>query len=508
MIQTPAARRWTLVATILGSSLTFIDGTVVNVALPALQADLRATITDVQWVIEAYALFLGGLILVGGSLGDQFGRKRIFLVGVIVFTFASLACGMAQSIRALIVARGVQGVGAALLVPGSLAIISATFPDAERGRAIGTWSGFSAITAAIGPVVGGWLIDHVSWRAVFFLNAPLAAMVVALSVRFMDESRDTSRSSRIDWTGAALAVLGLGAFVFGLLEWPRADVNRAIVVAMILVGVALLAAFVAVERRVAAPMVPMGLFRSRAFTLANVLTLLLYAALSMVFWLVPLNLVQVQHYSMTATGAALLPFPILMFLLSRWSGGLVGRVGSRWPLTVGPMVAAAGIALFARPGIGGSYWTTFFPAVVVVGLGMAITVAPLTTTAMAAVDVLHAGVASGVNNAVARVAGLIAIAIFGLALVRTFDARAGRALDRLNLLPEVRVVVDRELPKLAGADMQSAPLATLVAPDERRNIRRAIDDSFVFAFRVVMAAAASVALAAAAAGALITPRRE
>ena len=508
MIQTPAARRWTLVATILGSSLTFIDGTVVNVALPALQADLRATITDVQWVIEAYALFLGGLILVGGSLGDQFGRKRIFLVGVIVFTFASLACGLAQTIRGLIVARGVQGVGAALLVPGSLAIISATFPDAERGRAIGTWSGFSAITAAIGPVVGGWLIDHVSWRAVFFLNAPLAAMVVALSVRFMDESRDTSRSSRIDWTGAALAVLGLGAFVFGLLEWPRADVNRAIVVAMILVGVALLAAFVAVERRVAAPMVPMGLFRSRAFTLANVLTLLLYAALSMVFWLVPLNLVQVQHYSMTATGAALLPFPILMFLLSRWSGGLVGRVGSRWPLTVGPMVAAAGIALFARPGIGGSYWTTFFPAVVVVGLGMAITVAPLTTTAMAAVDVRHAGVASGVNNAVARVAGLIAIAIFGLALVRTFDARAGRALDRLNLLPEVRVVVDRELPKLAGADMQSAATATLVAPDERRNIRRAIDDSFVFAFRVVMAAAAAVALAAAAAGALITPRRE
>jgi EmrB/QacA subfamily drug resistance transporter len=508
VIETPAARRWTLVATILGSSLTFIDMTVVNVALPALQSSLRATITDVQWVIEAYALFLGGLILVGGSLGDQFGRKRVFLVGVIVFTAASVACGLAQSIRALIVARGAQGVGAALLMPGSLAIISSTFDDAERGRAIGTWSAFSAITSAIGPVVGGWLIEHLSWRAVFFLNAPLAAIVLALSARFMSESRDTSRSRRIDWSGATLAVLGLGGFVFGLLESPRADASRSIVTVTIIGGVASLAAFVMVERRVQAPMVPMGLFRSRTFTLANLLTLLLYAAVATIFWLLPMNLVQVQHYSMTATGAALLPFPILMFLLSRWSGGLVASVGSRLPLTVGPLVGAAGIALFARPGIGGSYWMTFFPAIVVLGLGMAITVAPLTTTAMTAVDVRHAGVASGVNNAVARVAGLVAIAIFGLALVRCFDARVSPALDQLKLSPEARAAVDRELPKLAGADLQYAEMTRSVAPDDRLKLRRAIDESFVSAFRLVMAAAAAAALAAAVAGALIRPRRE
>ena len=225
----PSARQWTLVATIVGSSLTFVDATVVNVALPALQADLHASITDVQWVIEAYALFLGGLILVGGSMGDQFGRKRIFLAGVVVFTIASVACGLAGSTRALIVARAVQGVGAAFLVPGSLAIISATFDDADRGRAIGTWSGFSAITSAIGPVAGGWLIEHVGWRSVFFLNVPLAAIVIMLSARFMTESRDTSRTSRVDWAGAGLAVVGLGGVVFALLEWPQPGASRPLV---------------------------------------------------------------------------------------------------------------------------------------------------------------------------------------------------------------------------------------------------------------------------------------
>jgi EmrB/QacA subfamily drug resistance transporter len=501
--ETRSARRWTLAATIIGSSLTFIDGTAVNVALPALQRDLHATITDVQWVIEAYALFLGALILVGGSMGDQLGRKRTFLGGVIVFTIGSIACGLAGSVHALIAARAAQGIGAAFLVPGSLAIISATFDESERGRAIGTWSGFSSIMAAVGPIAGGWLIEHVSWRAVFFLNVPLAALVIALSARFMSESRDPSRTSRIDWVGAALAVLGLGGVVFGLLEWPRPDANRPLAMAAMAGGIVSLVAFVVVERRVTGPMLRLDLFRSRTFTLANLLTLLLYGALATVLWLVPLDLIQVQRYTATRAGAAFLPFPVLMFLLSRWSGGLVARVGSRLPLTVGPAIVAAGLLLFARPGIGGSYWTTFFPAVVVLGVGMAFVVAPLTTTAMAAVDTRHAGVASGVNNAVARVAGLVAIAVFGIVLVRSFDARAAAALDRLELPAAARAAVSRELPKLAGANIDAS-----VEPAQRDAARRAIDESFVFAFRVVMTAAAGVALSAALMGALMTDRTQ
>ncbi len=346
-----ATRRWTLVATILASSMTFIDGTVVNVALPALQADLHATITDVQWVIEAYALFLGALILVGGSLGDQFGRKRVFLSGADPLHRWRPWPAASRRRRAMLIAgRALQGIGAAFLVPGSLAIISATFDEAERGRAIGTWSGFSAITTAIGPVSGGWLIEHVSWRAVFFLNVPLALLVLALSLRFIDESRDPSRSAAVDWAGAALAVLGLGGIVFGLLEWPPLGPGHPLVLGALAVGAASLVLLGVVERRAASPMLPLELFRSRTFTLANMLTLLLYAALSVVMFLMPMNLIQVQHYSATAAGAALLPFPLIMFALSRWSGGLVARVGSRLPLTIGPAIAGLGLALFARPG--------------------------------------------------------------------------------------------------------------------------------------------------------------
>jgi len=494
----PSSRRWTLVATILGSSLTFIDATVVNVALPALQKDLTATITGVQWVIEAYALLLGALILVGGSLGDQFGRRRVFLAGVWLFTFASIGCGLAGSTRTLVIARAVQGIGAAFLVPGSLAIISATFDEAERGAAIGTWSGFSAMTSAIGPVIGGWLIEHVSWRAVFFINVPLAAVVMILSLRFMNESRDPSRGARVDWAGAVLAVSGLGAIVFALLEWPRAESRKDVVIAIAACGAVLLAILIVVERRARNPMLPLGLFRSRTFTLANLFTLLLYGALATVFWLLPLNLIQVQRYSATAAGAALLPFTLLMLSLSRWSGRLVYRVGSRLPLMGGALVAACGLALFARPGIGGSFWTTFFPAVLVLGLGMALVVAPLTTTAMGAVEVQHAGVASGVNNAVSRVAGLIAIAVFGIVLVRSFDARVTVALDRLELPEPARTAVNQELPKLAGAEVTPA-----IGRQRATAVRRAIDESFRSAFAVVMLSVAGLAIAAAAVAAFI-----
>jgi EmrB/QacA subfamily drug resistance transporter len=494
----PSARQWTLAATIIGSSLTFIDATVVNVALPALQATLHATITDVQWVLESYALFLGGLILVGGSLGDQFGRKRVFLAGLWVFTIASIACGAAGSMRALIVARALQGIGAAFLVPGSLAIISATFDEADRGRAIGTWSAFGAITSAIGPVLGGWLIEHVSWRAVFFINVPLAAIVIVLSMHFMNESRDESRGSQVDWTGAALAVLGLGALVFALLEWPSAGGRRSLTFTPLIIGIASLAALLVVERRVPTPMLPLRLFASRTFSLANLLTLLVYGALAVVLWLVPLMLIQVHHYSATAAGAAFLPLPLLVFLLSRWSGAVVSRIGSRPPLTIGPVVVAAGLALIARAAADNNYWTTMFPGVTILGLGMAIVVAPLTTTVMGAVEVQHAGVASGVNNAVARIAGLVAVAALGVVLINSFGGRVGAALDRLGLAPAARAAIDRELPKLAGAQVDAA-----MADDRQAEVRQAIDASFIESFRVVMNVAAAAAIAAAVAGLLL-----
>jgi EmrB/QacA subfamily drug resistance transporter len=492
-------RRWTLIATILASAMTFIDGTVVNVALPALQADLHATITDVQWVVEAYALFLGALILVGGSMGDQLGRKRVFLAGVTFFTASSILCGFATSSRVLIIGRALQGIGAAFLVPGSLSIISATFDDAERGRAIGTWSGFSAITTAIGPVIGGWMIQHVSWRAAFFINVPLAAIVLFLSLRFMDESKDPSRTGKLDWMGALLGVVGLGGIVLGLLEWPPLGPGHPVVIGALLIGAIALALLVVVERRVANPMLPFQLFRSRTFTLANILTLLLYGALGVVLFLLPLDLIQVQHYSATEAGAALVPLAIIMFTLSRWAGGLINRVGPRIPLTIGPAIAAVGIALFARGGTGGSYWTTVFPAVCLLGFGMAITVAPLTTAVMGAVETQHSGVASGINNTVSRVAGLLTIAIFGVFLARIFLSDVRPRLDRLPLPAEERAQIEAQLPKMAGAELKAIPLND----QQRADAQRAIDEAFVSGFRRVILGSAILALVAAGFGATI-----
>ena len=485
------AGRWVLAATTLASSMAFIDGTVVNVALPALQANLNATIVDVQWVIEAYSLLLAALLLVGGSLGDHYGRRRIFLIGTALFALASAWCGLAPNTAQLISARAAQGLGAALLVPGSLAIISSSFPENERGRAIGTWSGFSAITTAVGPVIGGWLIEHISWRAVFFINIPIALLVIFISLGSVPESSD-KESAGLDWRGAIVGTVGLGALVYGLIESSRLGFGDRSLIAALAVAIALLALFFIVEARIPHPMLPLSLFRSRMFAGANLLTFLLYGALGGTLFFLPLNLIQVQHYSATAAGAAFLPFILIMFLLSRWAGGLVERYGPRLPLVVGPLIAACGFALFMFPSVGGSYWTNFFPATVVLGLGMAISVAPLTTTVMNSVVQNRVGIASGVNNAVARSAGLIAIAALGIVMLQVFNHVLDRRLAEWN----VPASVSRSL------QVERTKLADIALPDDqdpamRQLIRRAVEESFVSGFRVVMIIGTALALAGA-----------
>jgi EmrB/QacA subfamily drug resistance transporter len=485
-----AQRRWTLAATIVGSSMVFIDGTVVNVALPVLQTNLNASVTDVQWVIEAYTLFLAALLLLGGSLGDRFGRKKIYAIGVVVFALASVWCGLAPNISQLILARAAQGVGGALLVPGSLAIISATFSEKDRGKAIGTWSGATAMTTALGPVLGGWLIEHVTWRAVFFLNVPLAVIVLALLLLWVPESRDEKDSGRVDLFGAGLATLGLGGLVFGLIESSRLGFRNPIVIGTMCGGIIISAAFIVVEARIKNPMMPLALFRSRNFAGANLLTLFLYAALAGTLFFMPLNLIQVQGYSSTAAGAAILPFILIMFGLSRWSGGLVKRYGSRLPLVIGPIVVAIGFALFIRPGVASNYWTTFFPAVVVLGLGMAISVAPLTTTVMNSVSENRAGIASGINNAVSRTAGLLAIAVLGLVMFQAFDACLDQRIDQVPVTPAIRSDLKDQRIRLAAAQIPAG-----VDDVTRNQLKQLINECFVHGFRWVMFCGAVLAIA-------------
>ncbi len=482
--------RAVLVATILASSMVFIDSSAVNVALPTLQRELGATAAQAQWVVESYALFLAALILLGGVLGDRFGRKRIFLIGTVLFAATSAWCGLAQSVEMLIVARAAQGVAAALLTPASLAIISAAFTDkTERGRAIGTWSGFTAITAAFGPVLGGWLVENASWRWVFAINLPLAMVVVAVSLRAVPESRDED-AGRLDLIGAALATVGLGTLVFGLIEAPVRGWGDSLVVASLVVGAGALVAFVVAEARIASPMLPLTMFRSRTFAGANLLTLLLYGAFGgALFWL-PFNLIQVQGYAPTAAGAALLPAILIIFTLSRWTGGLIGRYGAKLPLTVGPGIVAIAFLLFTLPGVGGSYWATFFPASVVLGIGMAITVPPLTTAVLGAVSEQQAGTASGINNAVARSAGLLAIAIFGVLVTSIFSRELDSQLDAVpNLSSETRAAVAAQRSDLAAAQ---PPPGT--DPATAGAIDAAIDASFVAGFRLAMIIGAVMAM--------------
>jgi EmrB/QacA subfamily drug resistance transporter len=488
---TARAGRWILAATILGSSMAFIDSTVVNVALPAIQANLHATVVGVQWVVESYGLFFGALILAGGSLGDLFGRRLTFLAGVGLFAIASAGCGFASDIQQLVVARSVQGVGAAFLVPGSLSIISAFFDEKRRGQAIGTWSGFTTLTTALGPVLGGWLIEHASWRWAFFVNVPIAGAVIAISLWRIPESRSEA-AGHVDWLGTSLATCGLGGVVYGFIESVNLGWGQIQVFGALIAGFACLILFVFVEATARSPVVPMTLFKSSAFSGSNLLTFFLYAAIGMFFFLFPLNLIQVQGYSTTATGAAALPLIFLMFFLSRWSGGLVTRYGSRAPLVAGPLIAAVGFALFALPSVGAAYWKTFFPAFAILGLGMAVTVAPLTTVVMGAVERERAGAASGINNAIARVAGVLAIAILRIVMVKLFSSSLSRSLAEQLLPPGILPYIHANETKLAGLDLPAG-----IAAETAAMIHNSISRAFVYGFRIMMFACAGLSIAGA-----------
>lgn len=494
---TAAQKRWVLVVAVLGSSLAFIDGTVVNVALPAIQRELDASVYQAQWVMEAYALFLASLLLLGGSLSDRLGRRRIFLMGVVVFAAASLACALSATAGQLISARAVQGAGAALLVPGSMALITTYFTPQERGRAFGLWTGFSSAATAAGPILGGVLIDRVSWTWAFAVNLPVALVVVVITWLHVPRAEASRSPAPLDIAGSACATLALAGLAFGFTEAPARGWGATEVLAAFALGIVASVALVLVERRSRAPMIPPAFLRNRTFVGVNLLTLLLYGALGGGLFFLPLNLVQVQGLPATAAGAALLPFVAILFVLSRWSGGLVTRHGARLPLVAGPAIAGAGFAWLALPGMDASYWTGFLPGIAVLGLGMAITIAPLTTTVMAVVDPAAAGVASGINNAVSRVAGLLAIALFGGLMAAAFEPRLQSGLEASGLQ---RHAVER---LWSHRDKLAALQPPADAPREvAERVTDAVHAAFVAGYRWIMGASAILAVAAAAIAAL------
>ena len=496
-----SAQRWVLVASVIGSSAAFVLSSVVNVALPAIQADLDASAATMQWVLNGYLLPLAAFILVGGALGDRLGRTRVFAWGLAVLAGATVGCALAPTAGWLIAARVVQGLGAAALVPGSLALLRAFFPESERGRAIGTWAGAAALTSAAGPLFGGVLVDTVGWRWVFVAVVPLAVAGWALAVFRMPESRAERVDGGLDWTGAALAVSGLGALVFGLVRQGQAGWSAPVVWAPVVAGAVLLAAFVAWERRTDHPMVPPRLFASAAFSGANALTLLLYLALGGLSFLLPYLLIGVHGYSATQAGAAFLPFTLLMGGLSRWVGGHTETLGARRMLIAGPLLAAAGLALFAVPGTGGSYWTTFLAPMTVLGLGMAVAVAPLTTVVMGAVGDDDAGAASGINNAASRVAQLLAVTVLGAVAFGVYGAELDDALDAREWSSQGRVGIEG-----VRQDPGAVAPVSILAPYEENAVAQVTGSAFVAGFRWAMRLAAALAALAAGVAAVTLPR--
>lgn len=487
---------WVLFSTILASSMAFIDSTALNVALPTIQRELDASGNELLWIVNAYQLFLAALILVGGSLGDHFGRKRVFGTGIGIFMGASLLCGLAPSPTFLIIVRALQGISGALMVPGSLAIISALFDDENKGAAIGTWSAFTTITSVLGPIIGGEFSELGLWRGIFFINIPLATMALWALIRYVPENYDEDvAGQRLDYGGAALITLALAGLTYGFIQAPSQGWTAPMILFALIGGSVALAAFVHWEHRSDHPLVPLRLFENRTFSGTNAMTLFLYGALYGALLFLPLNLVQSQGYSSRLAGRAIVPSSLLLAVLSRFSGKLADRIGPRIPLTIGPLIAAAGFFLFARQGITDGfedYWTTFFPPTLLFGLGMGITVAPLTTAVMSSVSQQRSGVASGVNNAVSRTAGVLAVAIFGAIALGVFSGALEMRTDALDLPDEQEQAVLDEASELGDAQVPE-----VVSDEQAPVVARVIDEAFVETFQVINYIAAGMALTSA-----------
>lgn len=465
----PCSPAWVLLATILGSSMVFIDGSVVSIALPVMQRELHASAAQALWIVEAYALVLGALMLLGGAAADRIGRDRVFVAGIFVFIAGSVWCGLAQNINAAIAARVLQGFGGVLVAPASLAIIGALFSGANRDKAVGTWTAFTAVTSLISPVAGGALVTAFGWRAVFFINVPLGIFTAYAAMTHIPETRDEARRGRPDILGSVLIGSSLGCIVYALTSISGGSISTGVLAGAGVAGLALLGLFIFVESRIAQPIMPMNLFHSRVFTGVNVETLLLYGGLSAIFYFLPFDLIQAHGYSAFTAGTAMLPFVLCMSLISRWSAAMLEKTGPRTLLSTGPAIVALGFALFAilpRE----CFWCGILPPMLIVGIGMGIVVAPLTGTVMNAVPAHNVGVAAGINNALSRIGGLLAIAIAGALLWGLFNVRMQAQLNTAHASPAQRAAVARERSKLAGAHYAD--------PRLRRMVAKSYDDSF------------------------------
>ncbi len=501
----PDVGRWVLISTILASSMAFIDGSALNTALPAIQSALQASGAQLLWVVNGYLLMLAALILVGGALGDRLGRKRVFMIGIGLFVLASIGCGLAPTIEVLIWARVVEGIGGALMIPGSLAIITTFFDQDRRGQAIGTWSAVTTIVTVAGPLLGGALAGAGLWRAVFLINLPLGLVALAILHWEVPESRDTAATGPIDALGAALQAIGLAGLTYGFISAPGLGFRHPLVAGTLIGGAAALAAFVWVEAHRPHPIMPLQLFRSRTFTGTNLLTLFLYGALNLGPFFLSLNLVQVQGYSLALAGAVFMPFMLALTALSRWAGHLADRIGPRPLLIAGPALSGLGFLAMGLAGLTAgpsAFWLTFFPGILLLGIGMGLTVAPLSTAVMNSVETEQAGIASGVNNAVARIAGVLAIAVGGALMLLLFAGGLDSRVASLNLSPAAHTALQAEAARLGEAAVPAGVAAETVGA-----VGTAIKLAFVDAFRAVMIVCAGLAWTGALLGGLLTESR-